>query len=114
MSIFLDSKSVCKIELIDRFREMFSSEHNRKLRLPQIIVVGDQSSGKSSILEAISGIKLPKGVNTVTRCPIVMQMRKSEDQRTWIKYRDVKKLITNTEHEIRTGNIVIIIFVFVL
>jgi len=107
MSISLDQRLTRKIELIDNFREKFSSEINRKLKLPQIIVVGDQSSGKSSILEAISGIKLPKGVNTVTRCPIVIQMRKSEEHKIWIKYKDVKKLISSTEREIRRGNIII-------
>jgi len=36
--------------------------------LPQIAVVGDQSSGKSSVLENITGIPFPKGTGTVTKC----------------------------------------------
>jgi GTPase SAR1 family protein len=37
--------------------------HDEKIRLPEIVVVGDQSVGKSSVLEAISGIQLPRAQN---------------------------------------------------
>jgi len=46
--------------------------------LPMIVVIGDQSSGKSSVLESISRIALPKGEGMVTRCPLVMQLRNTE------------------------------------
>ncbi|EFQ25703.1 dynamin family protein [Colletotrichum graminicola] len=39
----------------------------RIVNLPQIIVVGDQSSGKSSVLEAISHIHFPSEANVCTR-----------------------------------------------
>jgi len=44
--------------------------------LPQIALVGNQSSGKSSLIEAISQIKLPQSIGTCTRCP--MEVRLSE------------------------------------
>ncbi|CAF1162122.1 unnamed protein product, partial [Rotaria sp. Silwood1] len=44
--------------------------HMEKIPLPQIVVVGDQSVGKSSILEAISGVELPRAQNICTRCPL--------------------------------------------
>lgn len=45
--------------------------------LPQIVVVGAQSSGKSSVLEAIVGFDfLPRGTGVVTRSPIVIQLNK--------------------------------------
>ena len=34
---------------------------------PQIAVMGDQSSGKSSVLEALSGVPLPRGSGLTTR-----------------------------------------------
>ncbi|KIK69970.1 hypothetical protein GYMLUDRAFT_151336 [Collybiopsis luxurians FD-317 M1] len=37
--------------------------------LPQIAVIGNQSAGKSSLIEAISGITLPRASGTCTRCP---------------------------------------------
>ncbi|KAK7030460.1 hypothetical protein VNI00_014045 [Paramarasmius palmivorus] len=36
---------------------------------PRVAVVGAQSSGKSSLVEAISGICVPRYSNTCTRCP---------------------------------------------
>jgi Dynamin family len=35
--------------------------------LPQIAVIGSQSAGKSSLIEAISGITLPRAAGTCTR-----------------------------------------------
>mmetsp|Transcript_1525 Transcript_1525/g.2891 ORF Transcript_1525/g.2891 Transcript_1525/m.2891 type:complete len:790 (+) Transcript_1525:17-2386(+) len=45
------------------------------IALPQIAVVGDQSSGKSSVLENITGIPFPKGQGTVTKCPTRITIR---------------------------------------
>jgi GTP-binding protein EngB required for normal cell division len=45
------------------------------LTLPSIVVIGSQSSGKSSVLEAIVGHEfLPKGNNMVTRRPIELTL----------------------------------------
>ena len=53
------------LDAIDKVRPYLAEE---KIELPAIVVVGDQSSGKSSVLESISGIALPRGTNIVTRC----------------------------------------------
>ena len=37
--------------------------------VPRFVVVGDQSHGKSSIIEAACDIKLPRSAGTCTRCP---------------------------------------------
>lgn len=43
--------------------------------LPQITVLGSQSSGKSSVLENIVGRDfLPRGTGIVTRRPLVLQL----------------------------------------
>ena len=50
------------------------------LTLPSIVVIGSQSSGKSSVLEAIVGHEfLPKGSNMVTRRPIELTLINSPD-----------------------------------
>eukprot|EP00198_Chlamydomonas_reinhardtii_P011594 XP_001700931.1 dynamin-related GTPase [Chlamydomonas reinhardtii] len=49
-------------------------------RLPTIVVVGGQSSGKSSVLEAVVGRDfLPRGTGIVTRRPLVLQLVKTDD-----------------------------------
>ncbi len=46
-----------------------------KLELPQVAVIGSQSSGKSSVLEALVGRDfLPRGPDICTRRPLVLQM----------------------------------------
>jgi interferon-induced GTP-binding protein Mx1 len=47
---------------------------HQQLPVPQIAVFGDQSSGKSSLLESISGIPFPKGTGLVTKCPTRITM----------------------------------------
>ncbi len=51
--------------------------------MPQICVMGDQSSGKSSVLEALSGIPFPRGSGLVTRCPIRMVMKRARAGESW-------------------------------
>lgn len=47
------------------------------LKLPKIACVGDQSAGKSSLIEGISGIKVPRGAGTCTRCPLEINLCES-------------------------------------
>ncbi|KKY20906.1 putative dynamin family protein [Phaeomoniella chlamydospora] len=42
--------------------------------LPSVCVIGDQSVGKSSLIEAISGISVPRSAGCCTRCPIEINM----------------------------------------
>ncbi|KAK6343724.1 hypothetical protein TWF730_011313 [Orbilia blumenaviensis] len=49
------------------------------LPLPRIAVIGNQSAGKSSLIEAISGIRVPRYAGTCTRCPLEITL--TEDTR---------------------------------
>ncbi|KAG7315743.1 hypothetical protein KOW79_020609 [Hemibagrus wyckioides] len=69
----LEEKVRPYIDLIDSFRLIGIDED---LALPTIAVIGDQSSGKSSVLEALSGVALPRGSGIVTRCPLELKLRK--------------------------------------
>jgi GTPase SAR1 family protein len=77
------------IPLINRLQEVFSrSRVNFNVSLPQIVVVGGQSSGKSSVLESIVGIDfLPRGTNIVTRRPTIIQLNyTSFAERPWAEF----------------------------
>ncbi|KAK9733614.1 hypothetical protein RND81_04G078800 [Saponaria officinalis] len=57
---------------------------NQAFDLPQVAVVGSQSSGKSSVLEALVGRDfLPRGCDICTRRPLVLQLlqtKKGEEE----------------------------------
>uniref|UniRef100_A0A8C1UDL3 Dynamin-1-like protein n=1 Tax=Cyprinus carpio TaxID=7962 RepID=A0A8C1UDL3_CYPCA len=63
------------IPIINRLQEVFLTVGSEIIQLPQIIVVGSQSSGKSSVLESLVGRDfLPRGSGIVTRRPLVLQL----------------------------------------
>ena len=47
-------------EILDVIDQLRSEGVSRYVGLPLLIVCGDQSSGKSSVLEAISGLDFPR------------------------------------------------------
>jgi len=47
------------------------------VKLPQIVVVGDQSAGKSSVLEAITGTPFPRDAGACTRFATEIRLRRS-------------------------------------
>ena len=61
------------VELNDRINALTKEE--RTINSTRIVVVGDQSHGKSSLLEALSGVDLPRGEDIKTRVPLLMQLR---------------------------------------
>lgn len=50
-----------------------------KIDLPKIVVVGDQSAGKSSLIEGISEITVPREAGTCTRAPLEINLEPTED-----------------------------------
>lgn len=64
------------VAVVNDVRDAFTDvKVDMSLNLPQIAVVGSQSSGKSSVLENIVGRDfLPRGSGIVTRCPLVLQL----------------------------------------
>ncbi|KAK7246701.1 hypothetical protein RIF29_41571 [Crotalaria pallida] len=64
------------ISLVNRLQDIFSRVGSQStIDLPQVAVVGSQSSGKSSVLEALVGRDfLPRGNDICTRRPLVLQL----------------------------------------
>ncbi|DBA70067.1 TPA: Mx1p [Trebouxia sp. C0005] len=74
-----------KLDAIDKVRHHLTGID---IELPAIVVVGDQSSGKSSVLESLSGIGLPRGGNLVTRCPLELALRRGQKESALLSYTD--------------------------
>ncbi|GJC90452.1 interferon-induced GTP-binding protein Mx [Colletotrichum liriopes] len=62
---------------MDSIDSLRSQGIDHLVSLPQIIVCGDQSSGKSSVLEAISGVSFPIKSNLCTRFPTELVLRRT-------------------------------------
>ncbi|GAA5898930.1 hypothetical protein JCM5296_004420 [Sporobolomyces johnsonii] len=61
--------------VVNKLQETFSAIGGETVDLPQIVVVGSQSAGKSSVLETVVGRDfLPRGSGIVTRRPLVLQL----------------------------------------
>ena len=52
--------------------------------VPCIVVAGAQSSGKSSLIEAITGICLPSGKSITTRMPLVINLHSAQKPGAWL------------------------------
>lgn len=63
------------LELIDKLQ--FAQLDN--VKLPQICVVGDQSAGKSSVLEAITGTPFPRDAGACTRFATEIRLRRAPE-----------------------------------
>lgn len=73
------------IPVINRLQDALGTIHTKvNLELPQIVVVGAQSSGKSSVLESIVGKDfLPRGSGIVTRRPLVLHLTQTHSNEEW-------------------------------
>ncbi|XP_044289889.1 dynamin-1-like protein isoform X3 [Varanus komodoensis] len=98
------------IPVINKLQDVFNTVGADVIQLPQIVVVGTQSSGKSSVLESLVGRDLlPRGTGIVTRRPLILQLVhvSAEDRRktagdendpaTWKHSRHLSKGIDTEE-----------------
>lgn len=59
--------------------------------LPKFVVVGDQSAGKSSIVEALCDISLPRAHGTCTRCPFLITTSAQSGNTQWACHISIKR-----------------------
>jgi GTP-binding protein EngB required for normal cell division len=73
-----------KLALIEEIRDDL---HEESIECPGVVVCGQQSAGKSSVLENLTGIQFPRTQNTCTRVPAIVQMQTSPGE----SYAQVRK-----------------------
>ncbi|KAF8839213.1 hypothetical protein BDN67DRAFT_906024 [Paxillus ammoniavirescens] len=64
-------------ELMRLINDLRSMGADTMIDLPSIVVIGGQSAGKSSLVEAVSGVNVPRDSGTCTRCPMECTMSSS-------------------------------------
>lgn len=84
--LFKDSNDLRElVELNDFLRGLYKEDSSMKF--PSIVVVGDQSHGKTSLIENITNLNLPRGTGIQTRVPMEIQLRNSMTPHYTIQYR---------------------------
>ncbi|KAM7515808.1 hypothetical protein LguiA_005391 [Lonicera macranthoides] len=69
------------IPMLNKLQEVLAQVGDSTVELPVVAVVGSQSSGKSSVLEALVGRDfLPRGSDICTRRPLLLQLVKIDDK----------------------------------
>lgn len=74
------------LDAVDEIRAYVKNIPEISEMLPAIVIVGEQSSGKSSLIESISGIGLPRGNGMCTKVPLELQLRKSSKESITMMY----------------------------
>lgn len=99
------------IPTINKLQDVLSIINTpNELSLPQIVVVGPQSSGKSSVLESLVGRDfLPRGSGIVTRRPLILKLINITEKLEWgefshkpdTKFKDFKLILAEIENATR-------------
>ncbi|KAH2284604.1 hypothetical protein KXW02_002365 [Aspergillus fumigatus] len=71
----------CLVKKIQDLRHI--GVEDSRIALPKICVIGDQSTGKSSLIEGMSQIKVPRSAGTCTRCPMEINLSEGEPGQDW-------------------------------
>ncbi|KAL8150545.1 hypothetical protein V2J09_020353 [Rumex salicifolius] len=72
------------LDAVDRLRSLKVTKEG--IQLPTIVVVGDQSSGKSSVLESLAAISLPRGQGICTRVPLILSLQAGSPASLTLEY----------------------------
>ncbi|KAG0050631.1 hypothetical protein BGZ83_004597 [Gryganskiella cystojenkinii] len=63
--------------IINKINGTQNQDLRYKLSIPQMAIIGDQSAGKSSVLEAITGLSFPRDRNLCTRFATMVNLRQN-------------------------------------
>lgn len=79
--------------------------NKNSIDIPRLVVVGSQSSGKSSLLNSIIGMDiLPTGTNMVTRVPLQLELIQSKSNSNKAVFGNYLDGTWNTDNEIILSN----------
>ncbi|KAI2814078.1 hypothetical protein CBS115989_8874 [Aspergillus niger] len=83
----MDSINLIASDMKELVRKIQDLRHigieDKMIVLPKICVIGDQSAGKSSLIEGMSEIKVPRSAGTCTRCPMEINLCDGEPDQPW-------------------------------
>lgn len=71
-----------RLATLKQLRPVLGKYHNC-CSTPGVVVVGAQNAGKSSVLEALSGVQLPRGQNFTARVPLIVSLEERSGAPTY-------------------------------
>ena len=81
------------LKLTNLTKQFHESGLKENINLPRICVIGNQSSGKTSVLESIIGLDiLPKGDGVVTRRPLELHLNHINAGEPWAEFEERKDI----------------------
>ncbi|KAE8368347.1 P-loop containing nucleoside triphosphate hydrolase protein [Aspergillus caelatus] len=86
-------------KLLDKIDELRTIGVGGLVELPQLIVCGNQSSGKSSVLEAISRVRFPAKSNVCTRFATEVILRRSAQPKIRVSIEPGESRTNETERQ---------------
>lgn len=75
----IGATNIVSSNLLVKIDQLFACNVGNSIALPQIVVVGDQSSGKSSVLEGLTGLPFPRDSGLCTRFATQITFRRSTE-----------------------------------
>lgn len=81
--------------LLEKIDKLFACNVGEHINLPQLVVVGDQSSGKSSVLEGLTKLKFPRDSGLCTRFATQIIFRRDPN----LKMRNISGSIISATHD---------------
>lgn len=82
--------------MLEKIDQLFACGVGELVALPQIVVVGDQSSGKSSVLEGLIQKPLPRDTGLCTRFATQIVFRRAAEEQ--VKVSIIPDLDASPEH----------------
>ena len=78
-------------KLLDKIDRLFACNVGEHVDLPLLAVVGNQSSGKSSVLAALTGLPFPRAAGLCTRFATQIMFKRSQEKRFSVSIRPADK-----------------------
>lgn len=73
--------------------------------LPELVLVGDQSAGKSSVMSGLANLDLPRSEGTCTRCPLHIRVSRNADWSCRVSLQMMYKYAPPDNHEINEKDV---------
>ena len=77
----IDHTGMVDATLLTKIDKLFACGVGEQIALPQLVVVGDQSSGKSSVLEGLTALPFPRDSGLCTRFATQITFRRATKER---------------------------------